>query len=42
VEKISPDSVVEIDTEVTIDGDIFFTKFSMALKQGVCPYLSID
>jgi hypothetical protein len=32
VEKISPDSVVEIDAEVTADGDVFFTKFFMALK----------
>ena len=49
VEKRSPGSVVEIDTEVTEDGKIYFSKFFMALKPcidgfkaGCRPYLSID
>jgi hypothetical protein len=49
VEKRSPGSVVEIDTEVTADGKVFFSKFFMALKPcidgfkaGCRPYLSID
>ena len=49
VEKRSPGSVVEIDTEVTEDGKVYFSKFFMALKPcfdgfkaGCCPYLSID
>ena len=49
VEKRSPDRVVEIDTEVTEDGRVLFSKFFMALKPcidgfkaGCCPYLSID
>ena len=49
VEKRSPGSVVEIDTEVAPDGKVFFSKFFMALKPcidgfkaGCRPYLSID
>ena len=49
VEKRSPGSVVEIDTEVTEDGKVFFSKFFMCLKPcidgfkaGCRPYLSID
>ena len=49
VEKRSPDSSVEIDTEVDADGKVFFSKFFMALKPcidgfkaGCRPYLSID
>ncbi|KAE8780210.1 hypothetical protein D1007_46599 [Hordeum vulgare] len=49
VEKRSPDSVVEIDTEVSEDGKVYFSKFFMALKPcidgfkaGCHPYLSID
>jgi hypothetical protein len=49
VEKRSPDSVVKIDTEVTADGRVFFSKFFMALKPciddfkaGCHLYLSID
>jgi hypothetical protein len=49
VEKRSPDSVVEIDTEVAKDGKVYFSKFLMALKPcidgfkaGYHPYLSID
>ena len=49
VEKRSPGSVVEIDTEVTEDGKVFFSKFLMCLKPcidgfkaGCRPYLSID
>jgi hypothetical protein len=37
VEKRSPDSIVEIDTEVTKNGKVFFSKFFMAstvLKRG--------
>ena len=32
VEKRSPDSVVEIDTEVAPDGKVFFSKFFMAFS----------
>ena len=32
VEKRSPGSVVEIDTEVTEDGRVLFSKFFMALN----------
>jgi hypothetical protein len=32
VEKRSPESVLEIDNEVTNDGKIYFSKFYMALK----------
>jgi hypothetical protein len=49
VEKRSPGSVVEIDTEVTEDGSVYFSKFFMCLKPcidgfkaGCRPYLSID
>jgi hypothetical protein len=49
VEKRSPDSIVEIDTEVAEDGKVCFSKFFMALKPcidgfkaGCRPYLSID
>jgi hypothetical protein len=49
VEKRSPGSVVEIDTEVAPDGKVYFSKFFMALKPcidgfkaGCRPYLSID
>ena len=49
VEKRSPGSSVEIDTEVDADGKVFFSKFFMALKPcidgfkaGCRPYLSID
>jgi hypothetical protein len=49
VEKRSPGSVVEIDTKVTSDGKVFFSKLFMALKPCIdgfkawCrPYLSID
>jgi hypothetical protein len=49
VEKRSPSSVVEIDTKVTTDGKVFFSKLFMALKTCIdgfkaeCrPYLSID
>jgi hypothetical protein len=49
VEKRQPGSVVEIDTEVTADGKVTFSKFFMALKpcidgfkEGCRPYLSID
>ena len=49
VEKRSPGSVVEIDTEVTEDGKVLFSKFFMCLKPcidgfkaGCRPYLSID
>ena len=49
VEKRSPGIVVEIDTEVTEDGRVLFSKFFMALKPcidgfkaGCHPYLSID
>lgn len=49
VEKRSPGSVVEIDTEVTADGKVVFSKFFIALKPcidgfkaGCRPYLSID
>jgi hypothetical protein len=45
----SPGSVLEIDTEVTADGKVYFSKFFMALKPcidgfkaGCHPYLSID
>ena len=48
VEKRSPGSVVEIDTEVSKEGDVKFSKFFMALKPcidgfdaGCRPYLSI-
>jgi hypothetical protein len=48
VEKRSPGSVVEIDTEVAKDGNVYFSKFFMALKPcidgfkaGCRPYLSI-
>ena len=48
VEKRSPGSVVEIDTEVK-DGNVYFSKFFMCLKPcidgfkaGCHPYLSID
>ena len=48
VEKRSPGSVVEIDTEVK-DGNVYFSKFFMCLKPcidgfkaGCRPYLSID
>ena len=48
VEKRSPGSVVEIDTEI-VDGKVYFSKFFMALKPcidgfkaGCRPYLSID
>ena len=44
-----PGSVVEIDTKVTPDGKVYFSKFFMALKPCIdgfkvaCrPYLSID
>jgi hypothetical protein len=30
VEKRSPDSVVEIDTEVILDGKVYFSKFFIA------------
>ena len=49
VEKRSPGSVVVIDTEVTEDGSVLFSKFFMDLqpcidgfRAGCCPYLSID
>ena len=49
VEKRSPGSVVEIDTEVSAKGEVKFSKFFMALKPcidgfkaGCRPYLSID
>ena len=49
VEKRSPGSVVEIDTEITTYEKVFFSKCFMALKPcvdglkaGCCPYLSID
>ena len=49
VEKRSPRSVVEIDTEVSAEGEVKFSKFFMALKPcidgfkaGCRPYLSID
>jgi hypothetical protein len=49
VEKRSPGSVVEIDTEVAKDGKVYFSKFFMALKScidgfkaGCRPYLSIE
>jgi hypothetical protein len=49
VEKRSPGSVMEIDTKVTADGKVFFSKLLMALKTcidgfkaGCRPYLSID
>ncbi|KAK1607506.1 hypothetical protein QYE76_031179 [Lolium multiflorum] len=49
VDKRCPGSVVEIDTEVTPDGKVYFSKFFMALKacidgfkEGCRPYLSID
>lgn len=49
VEKRSPGSIVEIDTEVAPDGKVYFSKFFMALKPcidgfkaGCRPYLSID
>ncbi|KAE8806648.1 hypothetical protein D1007_17174 [Hordeum vulgare] len=49
VEKRSPGSVVEIDTEVLEDGKVYFSKFFMALKPcidgfkaGCRPFLSID
>ena len=49
VEKRSPGSVVEIDTEVSPEGEVKFSKFFMALKPcidgfkaGCRPYLSID
>jgi hypothetical protein len=49
VEKRSPGSVVEIDTEVAPDGKVYFSKNFMALKPcidgfkaGCRPYLSID
>ena len=49
VEKRSPGSIVEIDTEVGPDGNIMFSKFFMALKPcidgfkaGCRPYLSVD
>ena len=49
VEKRSPGSVVEIDTEVSEDGKVYFSKKFMALKPcidgfkaGCRPYLSID
>ena len=49
VDKRCPGSVVEIDTEVTPDGKVYFSKFFMALKPcidgfkaGCRPYLSID
>jgi hypothetical protein len=49
VEKRSPDSVVEIDTEVAEDGKVCFSKFFMALKPcidgfkaGCHPCLSIN
>ena len=49
VEKRSPGSVVEIDTEVSEADDVKFSKFFMALKPcidgfkaGCHPYLSID
>jgi hypothetical protein len=49
VEKRSPGSVVEIDTEVTEDGKVYFSKFFMCLKPcidgfkaGCRPYLSIN
>jgi hypothetical protein len=49
VEKRSHGSIVEIDTEVTDDGKLFFSKNFMALKPcidgfkaGCCPYFSID
>jgi hypothetical protein len=49
VDKRSPGSVVEIDTEVTEEGRVLFSKFFMALKPcidgfkaGCRPYLSID
>ena len=49
VEQRSPGSFVEIYTEVTDDGKIYFSKFFMALKPcidgfkaGCRPYLSID
>ena len=49
VEKRSPGSVVEIDTEVTEDDKVLFSKFFMCLKPcidgfkaGCRPYLSID
>ena len=48
VEKRSPGSVVKIDTEVTEDGRVLFSKFFMALKPCIDgykvryrPYLSI-
>ena len=49
VEKRSPGIVVEIDTEISEDGKVYFSKFFMALKPcidgfkaGYHPYLSID
>lgn len=49
VDKRCPGSVVEIDTEVTSDGKVYFSKFFMTLKPcidgfkaGCRPYLSID
>jgi hypothetical protein len=49
VEKRSPGSVVEIDTEVSEDGKVYFSKFFMCFKPcidgfkaGCRPYLSID
>ena len=49
MDKRFPSSVVELDTEVTADGKVYFSKFFMALKpcidgfKAVCrPYLSID
>ena len=49
VVKGSPGSILEIDTEVTEDGRVLFSKFFMALKPCIdgfkaeCrPYLSID
>jgi hypothetical protein len=49
VEKRSPDSVVEIDTEVAEDGKVYFSKLFMALKPcidgfkaGCRPYCFMD
>jgi hypothetical protein len=49
VEKRSPGSVAELDTEIDSDGNVFFSKFFIALKPcidglkvGCHPYLSID